>query len=111
MEYILKTNELCKYFRNCKAIDKLSMSIPKGSIYGLVGKNGSGKTTLIRLICGLQNPTSGDFVLYGKSSSANDISKSRRRMGGSDRDSVDLYEYDCLGQYKDAVPKFRYARF
>lgn len=81
MEYIFKSNELCKYYRNFKAIDKLNMNIPKGSIYGLVGRNGAGKTTLIRLICGLQNPTSGDFVLYGKSSSANDISKSRRRMG------------------------------
>ena len=42
------------------------MNVPKGSIYGLIGKNGAGKTTLIRLICGLQEPTSGDYVLYGK---------------------------------------------
>ncbi|MDE6728955.1 MAG: ATP-binding cassette domain-containing protein, partial [Oscillospiraceae bacterium] len=51
------------------------------SIYGFVGKNGAGKTTLIRLVCGLQFATSGDFTLYGKSSKNADISTARRRMG------------------------------
>ena len=65
MEYVLKTNGLCKQYRNLKALNGLSMNIPKGAIYGFVGKNGAGKTTLIRLVCGLQFPTSGDFELYG----------------------------------------------
>ena len=61
MEYVLKTNSLCKYYKNFKALDGLTMNVPKGSIYGFVGRNGAGKTTLIRLICGLQfqrNPDS-----------------------------------------------------
>ena len=66
MEYVLKTNSLCKNYGHFKALNGLSMNVPKGSIYGLIGKNGAGKTTLIRLICGLQEPTSGDYVLYGK---------------------------------------------
>lgn len=37
------------------------MNIPKGEVYGFVGKNGAGKTTLIRLVLGLANPTSGNF--------------------------------------------------
>jgi ABC-2 type transport system ATP-binding protein len=57
------------------------MHVPKGAIYGFVGKNGAGKTTLIRLICGLQEPTAGDFTLYGIQNSSRDIVKSRRRMG------------------------------
>jgi len=57
------------------------MNVPKGSIYGFVGKNGAGKTTLIRLICGLQPVTSGGFTLYGKKNSDPNINKSRRRMG------------------------------
>jgi len=57
------------------------MHVQRGSIYGFVGKNGAGKTTLIRLICGLQNPTSGEYTLYGKKSTANDIVQARRRMG------------------------------
>ncbi len=80
MEYILKTNNLKKTYGKFNALNGLSMNVPKGSIYGFVGRNGAGKTTLIRLICGLQFPTSGDFTLYGKNSGG-DINKARRRMG------------------------------
>ena len=81
MEYVLKTNNLRKYYGNYRALDGLDMSVPKGAIYGFVGKNGAGKTTLIRLICGLQKPTDGDYELYGVSSRDKEIVKSRRRMG------------------------------
>lgn len=81
MEYVLKTNALCKNYKHFKALNGLTMNVPKGAIYGFVGKNGAGKTTLIRLICGLQKPTSGDFTLYGRKSDEKDIVKSRRRIG------------------------------
>ncbi len=81
MDYVLRTNALTKKYKDFKAIDSLTMSIPKGAIYGMVGKNGSGKTTLIRLICGLQESTSGDFTLYGIKSTSKEIGKARRRMG------------------------------
>lgn len=81
MDYVLKTNALCKNYKNFNALNGLSMSIPKGAIYGFVGKNGAGKTTLIRLICGLQEPTSGDYMLYGRKNTDREIVQSRRRMG------------------------------
>lgn len=81
MEYCLETNGLCKHYKNFKALHGLSMHIPKGAIYGFVGKNGAGKTTLIRLICGLQEPTSGTYTLYGTKHSDSAIYKVRRRMG------------------------------
>ncbi len=81
MDYVLRTNALCKNYKNFKALNGLSMNVPKGAIYGFVGKNGAGKTTLIRLICGLQNPTLGDYTLYDRKNTDNDIGKSRRRMG------------------------------
>lgn len=65
MEYILTADSLCKYYRHFKALNEFSIHVPKGSIYGFIGKNGAGKTTLIRLICGLQEPTSGTYTLYG----------------------------------------------
>lgn len=81
MEYVLETNSLCKSYRNFKALNGLTMHVPKGAIYGLVGKNGAGKTTLIRLICALQNPTKGDYTLYGVKNTDKDISKAQRRIG------------------------------
>lgn len=81
MEYILTTDGLSKDYGHFKALNNLSMQIPKGSIYGLVGRNGAGKTTLIRMICGLQQPTSGNFKLYGVDSKSKEIIKARRRMG------------------------------
>ncbi len=81
MEYVLKTNALCKKYKDFKALNGLSMNIPKGSIYGFVGKNGAGKTTLIRLICGRQEPTAGEFQLYGAMNTSDAIGKARRRLG------------------------------
>lgn len=81
MEYILTTNALDKTYRHFKALHDLSMHVPKGAIYGFVGKNGAGKTTLIRLICGLQQPTSGSYAIYGTPHTEPNISKARRRMG------------------------------
>ena len=81
MEYVLQTAELTKRYRDFTALDKLTMNVPRGAIYGLVGRNGAGKTTLIRLICGLQRPTSGLYMLYGRKHTDRDISRSRRRMG------------------------------
>lgn len=80
MEYVLTTENLTKRYHKFTALDGLDMHVPKGSIYGFVGRNGAGKTTLIRLICGLQFPTSGDFTLYGVNSGSG-IEKARRRIG------------------------------
>ena len=81
MEYVLETNGLSKRYRDFTALNGLNMHIPKGSIYGFVGRNGAGKTTLIRLICGLQEPTSGSFILYGVKNTDAKIERARRRMG------------------------------
>lgn len=81
MDYCLETRGLGKSYRHFKALHNLSMHIPKGAIYGFVGKNGAGKTTLIRLICGLQRPTEGSYLLYGTSNEAPEIHRARRRMG------------------------------
>lgn len=81
MEYVLHTNSLCKQYKHFKALNCLIMHVPKGSIYGFVGRNGAGKTTLIRMVCGLQFATSGSFELNGVSSSDTGIAKARRKMG------------------------------
>lgn len=81
MEYVLSVNSVSKQYKKFKALNNLSMNVPKGAIYGLVGKNGAGKTTLIRIICGLQKPTEGGFTLYGYENTDRGINKARKRMG------------------------------
>ena len=81
MEYILETTGLCKHYHHFKALNSLTMHVPKGAIYGLVGKNGAGKTTLIRVVCGLQEPTAGGYSLYGMRWGEGGMSQARRRMG------------------------------
>lgn len=81
MEYILTTAALQKKYGSFTALNNVSMHIPKGSIYGFVGRNGAGKTTLIRLICGLQFPTAGEYTLFGRRNTEKNIGKSRKRMG------------------------------
>ena len=81
MEYVLTTENLSKSYGRFQALDQLSLHVPKGSVYGLVGRNGAGKTTLIRLVCGLQTPSGGTYMLYGKRSGDRELEKIRRRVG------------------------------
>ncbi len=81
MEYVLTADGLCKQYGNYKVLNGLSLHVPKGAVYGLVGKNGAGKTTFIRIICGLQRPGAGDFTLYGTSGKSREIIRVRRRIG------------------------------
>ena len=81
MDYVLRTTNLCKHYKNFKALNGLTMNVPKGSIYGFVGRNGAGKTTLIRMVCGIQFPTDGNFDLYGVKNTDEKITDTRRKMG------------------------------
>ncbi len=81
MQNVLKVDQLTKQYGKFKALDGMAMHVPKGAIYGFVGRNGAGKTTLIRLICGLQFPTSGSYELYGVNGESKEILKTRKRMG------------------------------
>lgn len=81
MEYIISASNLEKKYGKFKAVSNLNIQIEKGSIYGLVGKNGAGKTTLIRLFCGLENPTSGEFSIFGVSNKDKNINKERNKLG------------------------------
>lgn len=81
MEYVLETAALCKRCGRFEALRSLTMSVPRGAIYGLIGKNGAGKSTLLRLVCGLQAPTDGSYRLYGTDARDRAIAKVRAHMG------------------------------
>lgn len=65
MEYVLTTKDLCKRYKDFEALRGLTMSVPKGAIYGLVGRNGAGKTMLLKMIAGVAHPTAGDIRVAG----------------------------------------------
>lgn len=82
MEYILTAKDLIKEYRHsAKALNRFSIHVPKGAIYGFVGENGAGKTTFIRMVCELQAPTSGSYTLYGVKNADKNILNSQKRIG------------------------------
>jgi ABC-2 type transport system ATP-binding protein len=66
MSKILELKNLKKYYATQKAVDNISFSIEKGSIFGLLGPNGAGKTTLLRMITGIFYPDDGEIILDGQ---------------------------------------------
>ena len=79
-QYILKVNKLCKKYGNTIALQEVSLSVPAGSIYGLIGENGAGKTTLFRILAGLSRQTSGQIV-FANSNTEAELIKQRRNIG------------------------------
>ena len=65
MESILELRDLVKHFPNQRAVDGISLQIPRGGFYSLLGPSGCGKTTTLRLIAGFEQPTSGEVLLDG----------------------------------------------
>jgi ABC-2 type transport system ATP-binding protein len=66
MQQILEVQHLKKYFATQKAVDDISFSISKGSIFGMLGPNGAGKTTLLRMITGIFFPDEGEILFDGR---------------------------------------------
>ncbi len=63
---VIETEGLTKRFRGVTAVKDVSLSVPSGARFGLLGPNGSGKTTLVRMLLGLVHPTSGRVELLGR---------------------------------------------
>ncbi|WP_147534684.1 ABC transporter ATP-binding protein [Bacillus marasmi] len=63
---MIELNHVCKSFDRYLAVEHVSLSIAKGSIFGLIGSNGAGKTTLIKLIAGIYKQEQGDVNINGK---------------------------------------------
>ena len=79
---VLDSKNICKSYKNVQVLNNISIKIEKGNVYGLVGENGSGKTTFMRLITGLQNPTSGEYSLFNVNFNDKKIIQSRKKVAG-----------------------------
>ena len=65
METVIDIRGLTKTYGTVKALDGLTLSIPRGGVYGILGPNGAGKSTLFRTLLGLIRPTEGEAVVMG----------------------------------------------
>ena len=61
----IELKKLSKQFGSRTAVDKLTLSVEQGTVFGLLGQNGAGKTTTIKMLCGLLSPSSGDALIEG----------------------------------------------
>lgn len=65
-DYIIEAHDLTKDFGDFRAVDKLSLKIKRGEVFGFLGPNGAGKTTSINMMVGLLRPTSGEILIDGQ---------------------------------------------
>jgi len=81
---IIQLNGLSKSFGSQEVLKNVSLNIPKGDIYGLLGPSGSGKTTLIKLMIGLETPSTGNVTFKGNKLKANELYPTIGYMAQSD---------------------------
>ncbi len=100
MEYLLKTKDLKKTYFGKPAVNKINIDIKKGDIYGFIGKNGAGKTTTMKMIVGLERPSSGEIELFENKN----LNEGRSKLGT-------VIEYPCLYPYMTARQNVEAQRY
>jgi ABC-type multidrug transport system ATPase subunit len=85
---VLDIQGLSKRYKSVQALDQLTISVPQGSIYGLLGPNGSGKTTTLGIVLDVINPTVGTFQWFGQP-----LSKDTKRRIGALLETPNFYPY------------------
>ncbi len=91
MEPVINVKNLSKHFGEIRAVQDLSFSVEKGSVYGFLGQNGAGKSTTIRVLLSLVRPSAGEISVFGL-----DLSRHRQqilRRTGAIIEKPDLYKY------------------
>jgi ABC-2 type transport system ATP-binding protein len=96
MDAVINTFGLTKAYGDLLALDELDLAVPRGSVFGLLGRNGAGKTTAIRLLMGLIRPTAGSAVVLGGDPHDGD----ERRMAriGYMSESMDIPPWMTVGE-------------
>ena len=109
---MIEIKNLTKTFDGFKALDDLSLTVPRGAVYGLVGPNGAGKSTLIRHLMGVYQPDSGDVTVDGLPVYENELLKSRMVCIPDEifYDTGDTLR-DLKNLYKGVYPRFDEERF
>ena len=94
----IETHDLKKQFKGATALDGLALSVPSGSIYGLLGRNGAGKTTAIKIFMGMMRPSAGGASVFGLAVDQPAPSVAIRRRTGFVSDERDLYGFMSVAE-------------
>jgi ABC-type multidrug transport system ATPase subunit len=91
--FVIEITDLRKCYGGVEAVRGLTLQVPAGSIYGVLGRNGAGKTTTIKLLLGMARPTGGRARVFGLPADAPAASVEIRRRTGFVSEDKDLYPY------------------
>ncbi len=109
---MIKVKNVSKSFDGFRALDALTLTVPKGSVYGLVGSNGAGKTTIIKHLCGIYRQDSGLITIDGKNAYENNAVKSRLCYISDDLYFFPTYSVRDMAEfYRGIYPDWNEERF
>src|SRR5258705_4797616 len=89
MDAVLSIQNITKFYGSIQALNNVSFTVPKGSVYGILGPNGSGKTTLLGIVMDILKVSSGNFLWNGQPGSSNEM----RRQIGTLLETPNFYHY------------------
>src|SRR5258708_2872759 len=95
---VIHTVDLRKHYDGVEALRGLSLDVPRGSIFGFLGRNGAGKTTAIKVLLGMARPSGGGARVFGLAADAPATSVEIRRRTGFVSDDKELYSYLTVGE-------------
>lgn len=104
MSDAIVTDRLTKHYHDRRVVDTLSLRVPAGSVYGLLGRNGAGKSTAIKMIMGMVRPDSGTATLLGEEIAA--LSDNTRRRIAYLAEGHPMYGWMTIGQAVDFTRAF-----
>jgi ABC-2 type transport system ATP-binding protein len=105
-ELAIETKALVKRYGSVEAVGGLDLAVPRGSIYGFLGRNGAGKSTTIKMLLGMARPTAGAGSVLGESIAEARASVEIRRRTGFVSEDKGLYDYMTVGQMIDFARPF-----
>jgi ABC-2 type transport system ATP-binding protein len=97
-ETALEIRNLVRYYGHLLAVDKLSLQVKKGEVFGFLGPNGAGKTTSIRMMCGLLKPSSGEVLINGERITRTGIRSCHQRVGICPQEIILWNKLTCYEQ-------------
>jgi ABC-2 type transport system ATP-binding protein len=95
--FVIEAAELRKAYDGVEALRGVNLQVPKGSIYGFLGRNGAGKTTTMKVLLGMVRPTAGQARVFGLAADDRTASVDIRRRAAFVSDTRDLYDDMTVG--------------